>query len=69
MTSSIAAIHVAKKQLGLDDDTYRAKLTNITGKASVKDMTEAERQKVLTVFRNEVSSQPLPRAGLTAGRS
>jgi hypothetical protein len=53
MTSSIAAIHVAKKQLGLDDDTYRAKLTRITGKPSVKDMTEAERQKVLTVFRNE----------------
>lgn len=53
MTSSIAAIHVAKKQLGLDDDTYRAKLANITGKSSVKDMTEAERQKVLTVFRND----------------
>lgn len=53
MTSSIAAIHVAKKQLGLDDDTYRAKLANITGKSSVKDMTEAQRQKVLAVFRNE----------------
>ncbi|WEO73802.1 regulatory protein GemA [Agrobacterium vitis] len=53
MTSSIAAIHVARKQLGLDEDTYRAKLKNITGKPSAKDMTEAERQKVLTVFRNE----------------
>lgn len=53
MTSSLAAIHVAKKQLGLDEDTYRAKLTNITGKPSAKDMTEAERQKVLTVLRNE----------------
>ncbi|MBW8320632.1 MAG: regulatory protein GemA [Arenimonas sp.] len=53
MTSSIAAIHVAKKQLGLDDDTYRAKLAKITGKSSVKDMSEAERQKVLTVFRND----------------
>lgn len=53
MTTSIAAIHVAKKQLGLDDDTYRAKLAKITGKASVKDMSEDERQKVLTVFRNE----------------
>ncbi|MCF1492474.1 DUF1018 domain-containing protein [Agrobacterium vitis] len=53
MTSSIAAIHVAKKQLGLDEDTYRAKLEKITGKASVKVMTEAERQTVLTVFRNE----------------
>lgn len=53
MTSSIAAIHVAKKQLGLDDDVYRAKLVNITGKDSTKDMTEAERQAVLTVLRNE----------------
>lgn len=53
MTSSIAAIHVAKKQLGLDDDTYRAKLQNITGKQSTKAMSEAERQKVLSVLRNE----------------
>lgn len=53
MTSSIAAIHVAKKQMGLDDDTYRAKLVRITGKQSAKDMTEGERQSVLTVFRNE----------------
>lgn len=53
MTSSISAIHVAKKQLGLDEDTYRAKLVNIVGKPSTKDMTEDERQKVLTVFRNE----------------
>jgi phage gp16-like protein len=53
MTSSIAAIHVAKKQLGLDDDTYRAKLMKITGESSVKNMSEAQRQKVLTVFRNE----------------
>ncbi|MCB5204232.1 regulatory protein GemA [Neorhizobium sp. T786] len=53
MTSSFAAIHVAKKQLGLDEDTYRGKLQLITGKSSTKDMSEAERQKVLTVFRNE----------------
>ncbi|MGZ2500408.1 regulatory protein GemA [Rhizobium leguminosarum] len=53
MTASIAAIHVAKKQLGLDDDTYRAKLERITGKRSAKDMSEAERATVLSVFRNE----------------
>lgn len=53
MISSIPAIHVAKKQLGLDDDTYRAKLIKITGKSSLKDMSEAERQTVLKVFRNE----------------
>ncbi|MGY5789078.1 gp16 family protein len=51
--TSIAAIHVAKKQLGLDEDTYRAKLQVITGKTSTKGMTEAEREKVLSVFRKE----------------
>ena len=53
MSSSIAAIHVAKNRLGLDEDTYRAKLLNITGKPSTKEMTEDERQLVITVFRNE----------------
>ncbi|MGR9345867.1 gp16 family protein [Rhizobium leguminosarum] len=53
MTASITAIHVAKKQLGLDDETYRAKLEVITGKASTRDMTEAERERVLQVFRKE----------------
>lgn len=51
--SSIAAIHVAKSQLGLDDDTYRAKLASITGKSSTRDMSEAERQQVLKVLRGQ----------------
>jgi len=67
MTNSIAAIHVAKKQLGLDDDTYRAKLARITGKHSVKDMTEAEREQVLAVFRNE-GFAPAPTARRANGR-
>lgn len=58
MTSSFASLHIAKKHFGLDDDTYRAKLANITGKASAKDMTEAERQAVLSVFRNEGFAPP-----------
>lgn len=61
MTSSIAAIKIAQKQLGLDDETYRAKLRLITGKTSTKDMTEAERQKVITVFRNEGFTPSSPR--------
>lgn len=60
-------MHVAKKQLGLDDDTYRAKLARITGKSSAKDMTEAERQNVLTVFRNE-GFTPAPAARRADGR-
>lgn len=67
MSSSIAAIHVAKKQLGLDDDTYRDKLALITGKRSAKDMTETEREKVLTVLRNE-GFAPAPTARRANGR-
>lgn len=51
--SSIALIHVAKKQLGLDEETYRAKLQMITGKTSTKYMSDAERRKVLKVFEND----------------
>lgn len=64
MTSSIAAINIAKSQLGLDEDTYRAKLENITGKSSLRAMSEPERQKVLTVFRNE-GFKPKASRGLT----
>ena len=51
MSRSIAAMHVAKKQLGLDDETYRAALAQVTGKSSSAAMSEAERQKVLEHFR------------------
>ena len=55
----IAAIHVAKKQLGLDDDTYRAVLTRATGKTSSKDMSPAEQQAALAEFRR-LGFQALP---------
>lgn len=50
---STAAIHVAKKQLGLDDDTYRALCVRITGKNSSSDMSEIERTKVIEHFRQQ----------------
>lgn len=53
MSKSIAAIHVAKKQLGLDDDTYRAALVQVTGISSAGEMSEAQRQKVLEHFRSK----------------
>ncbi|WPJ67941.1 GemA [Sinorhizobium phage Aussie] len=71
MSRSLASIHLAKKHFGLDDDTYRAKLKNITGKSSIKEMTEDERQQVLAVFRNEgfksaaTTPRPNGRAKLT----
>ena len=50
--NALAIIHVAKKQLGLDEDTYRAALVSITGKSSTRDMSEAERNKVVAAFRD-----------------
>lgn len=38
-----ALINIAKKDLGLDDDTYRALLLRITGKSSLREMNERER--------------------------
>lgn len=38
--SRLAAIHMGKTQLGLDDDIYRDMLEQVTGKRSAKDMTD-----------------------------
>lgn len=44
---SIAIINIAKNQLGLDDDTYRGMLHRVTGKVSLRVMTEIEKQNVI----------------------
>lgn len=43
----LARIHIAKKELGLDDDTYRAMLQEVAQVSSAKDLTDAGRRKVL----------------------
>ena len=47
----LAKIHIAKKQLGLDDDTYRAMLERVAGVGSAADLDAAGRRKVLTHLR------------------
>lgn len=51
--NALAAIHVAKKQLGLDDETYRAMLMRVTGKSSAREMTEQERKRVVAELRGK----------------
>jgi hypothetical protein len=51
--NALAAIHVARKQLGLDEDTYRAVALRVTGKSSSKDMSEGERGKLLEELRRQ----------------
>ncbi|MEX3614807.1 MAG: regulatory protein GemA [Burkholderia gladioli] len=43
----LAKIHVAKKHLGLDDDSYRAMLQSVGGVTSAKDLTPVSATRVL----------------------
>lgn len=47
-----AAIHVAKKQLGLDDDDYRAMLKREAGVDSARDLDDAGARRVMLWFDN-----------------
>lgn len=47
MGSLTALIHIAKAQLGLADDDYRAFLVAVTGKDSCSKMTQRERWRVV----------------------
>lgn len=46
----VRLIHIAKTQLKLDDDTYRAALVAATGKESCSRMTHAELTRVYDAF-------------------
>lgn len=67
----IALVHVAKRDLKLDDDTYRAALAAATGKSSCADMTDAEIDRALDHFKDrgfhvkqKRGGDVLPEAGL-----
>lgn len=45
--SALAKLHIAKKQLGLDDDTWRDLCLRVAEKPSSKDMSDGERGRVL----------------------
>ena len=47
----ISKIHIAKKQLDLDDDVYRDLLAQATGKRSCKDMMDNELAAVLNLLQ------------------
>lgn len=58
----IGKIHVAKKQLGLDDATYRALLSRLTGKDSSKDLTSRQMSLVLAEMER-LGFKPIPTKG------
>ena len=46
----LSKIHIAKKDLGLDDETYRALLVRVAGVRSAKDLTPRQTGAVLAEF-------------------
>lgn len=49
---TLATIHVAKREFGLGDDAFRDVLERVTGKRSLKEMTEQERLSVVEDFKS-----------------
>jgi phage gp16-like protein len=47
----LAKVAIARKELGLDDGTYRAILARLTGKESARDCTDAQLGLVLDEFK------------------
>lgn len=47
----MAMVHCAKKDLGLEDETYRAVLHEVTGHDSCRDCTDGELARVVEHFR------------------
>ena len=64
-TREIAKIHLAKKQLGLDEATYRATLKRVAGCLSSAELTAGGRALVLEELR-ALGFKPAPARG--AGR-
>lgn len=62
----LAAIHLAKRDLGLSEEDYRAALRNATGLESAGDMSDQQRGKVLAEMRRRgfqsAPRKPEPRA-------
>jgi len=68
--ASVQKLQIARRQLGLDDDTYRDKLETLTGKRSARDLSERERQKVYMAFQADgfVPTRPAPKANRATGK-
>lgn len=60
----LRAVHASRRQLGLDDDTYRALLERVTGERSAADLDAAQLRRVLHEMRRLGAAQPTqPREG------
>lgn len=64
----IAKIHLAKKEMGLVDDDYRAILIRIAGRTSSKDCTIADLRAIVEELKR-LGFQPRPARGRSGGRA
>jgi hypothetical protein len=53
MSALLKTIHVACRQLGLDAETRHDLQLRVTGKGSLSDMSDTERQKVLDALKSQ----------------
>lgn len=60
--SLIKLIHVARRNLQLDDDTYRSLLVNVTGKQSCRDLRVGQLETVLKVLEDKGFKRKRPRS-------
>lgn len=59
--NSFAVVNIARKDLDMEDDDYRALLTRVTGKSSLREMSERERLAVVDELKKlgfKVRSRP-----------
>lgn len=56
--TALKAVHASKRQLALDDDTYRALLERMTGKRSASELDAHQLRRVLSEMRRLGAVQP-----------
>lgn len=65
--ADLARIHMAKKELGLDDEAYRELLKGLTGKVSAGDLDHRQRFQVLKAMAN-LGAKPAAKSSPYPGR-
>lgn len=62
----VTQIQIAKRQLGMDDDDYRAMLERVTGKRSSTGLPTADKRAVIAELKRK-GFKPYPRKGGSGG--
>lgn len=64
--AQLAMVHIARKDLGLDEDTYRDVLERVTGKRSAAETTDFELTSLIADFKKR-GWVPKPKVSAPAG--